>query len=65
MEVGCGHRSKGCEGSVQAEGRSYESLFQQVTNTEAPWENGATERHIDTIDEQYELAQESFEPKTG
>ena len=35
-----------------------------VTNTEAPSENGPTERCNATIEEQYELARESFEPQT-
>ena len=40
------------------------SQFKQATNTEALWENGPTERYTATIEEQYELARESFEPQT-
>ena len=40
------------------------STFQQVTNTERPWEDGPTERNNATIEEQFELARETFEPLT-
>ena len=40
------------------------SVFQQDTNTEAPWEKGPTEQCNATIVEQYDCARESFEPKT-
>ena len=41
------------------------NVFQQETSTEARAENGPTERHNATIEEQYGLAREIFEPQTA
>lgn len=51
------------KGSFEA-GAEKLGIFQHVTDTEAPWENGPTERFNQSMEKQYELAREAFEPET-